>query len=285
MRWAPEDVVLLTTKGQDTLAALLALRAAAGDQVPVVCAQNGVENERLAQRFFQHVYGAVVMAPTTHLEPGIVEAHGSVLSGMIDLGRFPAPERITLSGAPSRRPLMRAQFLFRAVPDIMRLKYAKLLLNLGNAVQALCGSGKDAQELTTRAVAEGRQVLDAAGIEHRDDGVGDITGRWADRRLGDRRAPARWGIELAEPAAGGRRDRDRLPQRRDPAAGSHARNPNADQRRALPVRGARGAGGRSAGFGIAAGDPGGGPSERIRPERPQRRSAAPSSPLFGPQAA
>jgi 2-dehydropantoate 2-reductase len=48
----------------------------------------------------------------------------------------------------------------------MRLKYAKLLLNLGNAVQALCGPGDRSDELTERARDEGRAALSAAGVEY-----------------------------------------------------------------------------------------------------------------------
>jgi 2-dehydropantoate 2-reductase len=50
VEFRPDDVVLLTMKSQDTAAALDELRAVAGDRVTVVCAQNGVENERLALR-------------------------------------------------------------------------------------------------------------------------------------------------------------------------------------------------------------------------------------------
>ncbi len=50
--------------------------------------------------------------------------------------------------------------------DVMRWKYTKLLMNLGNAVIALCGSGGDeASELRRAARAEGVAVLAAAGID------------------------------------------------------------------------------------------------------------------------
>ena len=65
-----DDAVILTMKTQDTEAALDELRAAAGMSIPVFCAQNGVENERLALRRFQNVYGVTVMLPAVHLEPG-----------------------------------------------------------------------------------------------------------------------------------------------------------------------------------------------------------------------
>src|ERR1700760_4794594 len=89
MEWSGDEVVLLATKSQDTLGALTALRDAAGGTVPVVCLQNGVENERLALRLIDEVYGAVVMLPAAHLEPGTIEAYGAETTGHIDVGRYP----------------------------------------------------------------------------------------------------------------------------------------------------------------------------------------------------
>ena len=64
-----DDVVLLAVKSQDTAGALQTLRAAGAGDVPIVCLQNGVENERVCARLFGDVYGAVVMAPADHLRP------------------------------------------------------------------------------------------------------------------------------------------------------------------------------------------------------------------------
>ena len=61
--FGPDDVVLLATKSQDTAGALSSLRGAAPPATPVVCVQNGVENERSALRLAHDVYGAVVMVP------------------------------------------------------------------------------------------------------------------------------------------------------------------------------------------------------------------------------
>ena len=66
----------------------------------------------------------------------------------------------------------------------MRFKYAKLLLNLGNAVGALCGRGERSDELAELARAEGRAALTAAGIEHEAGEVDDLRGRW--ERIGVR---------------------------------------------------------------------------------------------------
>src|SRR5579884_3735433 len=75
VEWSEDDVVLLATKSQDTVGALTDLRAVAPIGTPVVCVRNAVENERVALRLFSRVYGAVVMAPTAHLKPGIVQAY------------------------------------------------------------------------------------------------------------------------------------------------------------------------------------------------------------------
>ena len=48
--WQAGDVVILAVKSQHTVAALSDLGAHAPARVPVVCAQNGVANERMALR-------------------------------------------------------------------------------------------------------------------------------------------------------------------------------------------------------------------------------------------
>ena len=175
--WTGDEIVLLATKSQDTTGALTALRAAAGPGVPVVCLQNGVENERVASRLMDRVYGAVVMSPTAHLEPGVVEASGARLSGMIDVGVYPDGTDACCDEVSSA--LAGAQYLSETAPDVMRLKHAKLLLNLVNAVNALCAPGPERDDLSARAVEEGRAALTAAGIDFLADEITDMTGRWA----------------------------------------------------------------------------------------------------------
>ena len=189
----PGDVVLLAVKSQDTVGALLAIRATGAD-VPIVCLQNGVENERAAARLFADVYGAVVLAPTEHLEPGEVRAAGAQASGIIDVGRYPTgvDERCEQICAA----LTASRIHSTATPDVMRGKYAKLLRNLGNAVGALFGDPEERRdELIEQLRAEGRAALDAAGIDHRDDVVDDIGGRWSllgVERNGDRGGSSTW---------------------------------------------------------------------------------------------
>lgn len=164
-----DDVVILAVKTQHTAAALEDLRAAAPPDITVVCAQNGVENERLALRCFARVQGMLVVCPAGHLEPGVVDAYAAPLTGILDLGRYPVGiDDVTWSIAAA---LERATFLARPQDDIMPLKYAKLLTNLANAVQALCPPDDASAELGRLARAEGVAVLDAAGISRASDAI------------------------------------------------------------------------------------------------------------------
>ncbi len=187
----PDDVVLLCTKGQDTWPALLALRDGAPSGVPVVCLQNGVENERVALRLFENVIGGVVLCPAQHLEPGVVLGFGATISGSIDLGRYPSGsselcEQLCAALAASR---------FESTPrvDIMRYKHAKLINNLANSVQAICGLHADAGGLIERVQEEGRTVLRTAGIEFDAPDVVDLPGRWERYGVGEIGGRARGG--------------------------------------------------------------------------------------------
>src|SRR5215472_7385497 len=69
VQWADGDIVLLAMKSQDTFEAVRTLAKVVPSDTPVVCVQNGVENERTALRWFARVYGVYVMVPTSHLQP------------------------------------------------------------------------------------------------------------------------------------------------------------------------------------------------------------------------
>ena len=64
------------------------------------------------------------------------------------------------------RSLSGSSFLSEARDDIARWKWAKLLTNLGNAVEAACGHEEPVSEIVALAYAEGVACLDAAGIDH-----------------------------------------------------------------------------------------------------------------------
>ncbi len=173
--FADGDVVLLAMKTQDTESALLELRASGGGGLPVFCVQNGVENERLASRYFEDVYGVLVFMPAAHLEPGVVAAHLSGKTGILDLGRYPS-DRAAGGGGGSDAlakavadDLNSADFSVRVSDDIMRWKYAKLLGNLGNAAQAACGLGTDIGDIYRQVREEALACYAAAGITHTPD--------------------------------------------------------------------------------------------------------------------
>jgi 2-dehydropantoate 2-reductase len=130
-----------------------------------------VAGERLALRRFERVYGVCVWLPSQHLHPGVVTAPCAPLTGMLHIGRYPEGA----GGMPdetARRiaaDLEKSRFRAPVVPDVMRWKHAKLLLNLGNAVEALVGRAGLADggaAVARRARAEGEAVLAAAGVPH-----------------------------------------------------------------------------------------------------------------------
>ena len=164
--WEPDrdgdPVVLLAVKGQHTDHALTQL-AVAPASTPVVCMQNGVENERRVLRHFPHTYGMCVMCPATQLQPGVIQVHSSPVSGLLDLGCFPAG--MDARGQAIADAIATTTFQSVARPDIMRWKYRKLLMNLANAVEALAGPEGRFGPLLREAQREGKEVLAAAGIE------------------------------------------------------------------------------------------------------------------------
>ncbi len=161
------DVAVLAVKSQHTAEVIAALTAAAPPAVSVVCAQNGVENERVALRSFANVYGLCVRLPASHLEPGVVRAHRGPVAGILDLGRFPTGVDATAEAVANQ--LSQSGFVAAALPDIMRWKYTKLLLNLGNAIEVIVGPDARGGTLFTRAREEGIACLHAAGIDFASD--------------------------------------------------------------------------------------------------------------------
>jgi 2-dehydropantoate 2-reductase len=162
-----DDVVFLTMKTQDTGRALDELAHLDGaEHLIVVCAQNGVENERLALRLFPLVYGMFVYLAAEHLRPGVVSAFSAPCVGVLDLGRVPAgadpvAEQIAAD-------LRSAGFASRADAEIMPWKYAKLLSNLANAIGAILGPDADDGDLAERTRQEALHCYREAGIAHVD---------------------------------------------------------------------------------------------------------------------
>ncbi|MBI2703977.1 MAG: ketopantoate reductase family protein [Actinobacteria bacterium] len=162
-----EDVVLLTMKSQDTAGAVLALSECVDDGLPVVCVQNGVDNERLALRHFRNVHGVCVMFPATFVEDGVVQANSAPTEGILDVGGVPAGVDSTTEAISAA--FRSAGFVSEPRGDVMRWKHCKLLMNLGNAIEATVGNDARGAELFALAKAEGRRCLEAAGIAYASD--------------------------------------------------------------------------------------------------------------------
>lgn len=162
LSWRPGDAVLLAMKTQDTLAALRDLAAVAPQDVRIFCAQNGVENERMAQRLFAHVYGMFVFVFGASLQPGEVRCYTAPSAGVLDVGCF-AGKGDDIA-AEMARDLREAGFDSQARADILAWKYGKLLANLGNALTAAYGDSSAVPDLLAAAQEEGRACLRAAGL-------------------------------------------------------------------------------------------------------------------------
>jgi 2-dehydropantoate 2-reductase len=168
--FAADDVIILAMKTQDTPVALQRLRAAGVTTQAIVCAQNGVTNERFALRRFPNVYAMTVMMPSTYSTAGEVSAFASPLSGILDLGRYPSGSDET--AATIADALAKAGFASEVDPHAMQGKYGKLLLNLANIVDAALVPG-DHAALIKAARDEAEAVYRAAGISWRDVGAAD----------------------------------------------------------------------------------------------------------------
>jgi 2-dehydropantoate 2-reductase len=162
----PDDVVILAMKSQDTADAIATLATAAPPDIQVVCAQNGVNNERVALRHFSKVVAALVVVAADHLEPGVVLRFGVPFVGILDVGRYPRGVDESLERVAGE--LRDAGFRSDPDPRVMEAKYRKLHFNLANVLAALIGVNEAVDDdITARARAEADQVFEAAGISMR----------------------------------------------------------------------------------------------------------------------
>lgn len=157
-----ETMILLAVKTQDVAGALRTLALAAPPTTPIACLTNGLEAERAALRWFERVYAVCVNMPTTHLEPGVVEAWGAPIAGVLDIGCYPQGTDATCISLAVA--LEAGKLSSRVYTDIMRWKHGKLISNLTNALSALCGHAAHTHRIGEAIYAEGRAVLAAASL-------------------------------------------------------------------------------------------------------------------------
>ncbi|GAA1926743.1 ketopantoate reductase family protein [Nocardioides hwasunensis] len=160
--WTDDTVVLLAVKSHQAAAALADLRAHAPADTPVVCATNGIATEVSTLRLFARTYAMCVMLPASHLEPGVVVASCHPTPAILDIGRIPHGTDDTTAAVSADLRAAGIDSVERE--DIMAAKRRKLVMNLGNGVDASFARGPAADELAERASAEGEHVLAAAGL-------------------------------------------------------------------------------------------------------------------------
>jgi 2-dehydropantoate 2-reductase len=157
------DVVVLCVKSQDTVGALDELLSIASKETPVLCAQNGVANERLVRQRYTNTYGVCVMSPASYLEPGRVEVFSSPLIGVLDVGRWPTG--VDETAREVSESLSDSGFASMATDEIETLKWGKLLSNVLNALEVLCGTSALGDELADRVHREAVACLSAHGVD------------------------------------------------------------------------------------------------------------------------
>jgi 2-dehydropantoate 2-reductase len=163
VEWTDDTVVLLTVKSHQTESALDDIASYAPPETVIVSAQNGVANERAVLRRFAAAYGITVMLPATHLEPGVVVQKCFPTPGILDIGRV--PDGVDETAESIAGDLRKGGFESVPRPDIMAWKHRKLLMNLGNGIDAAFAAGDAADELGRRAREEGEAALATAGID------------------------------------------------------------------------------------------------------------------------
>ena len=162
----PNDVLLLTVKSQDTEAAAKQLSGIYGPRTSIVSLQNAVRNEEILATQFQQVYGGLVEFSGNYLSAGLVE---HTRNNLMAVGKY--PEGVDLVAERITADLVAAGFRVECHPQVMNLKWWKLLLNVNNALLALLGywlqkaySDPDIYPLMADVMGESLSVLRKANL-------------------------------------------------------------------------------------------------------------------------
>ena len=170
------DVVIVSTKSQQAAAVFEALLSVSspGDEPAIVCCTNGLGTEMAALRYFQRVYGMLVVLGGTHLVPGEVRCFNHAgPHGWLDIGSF--PRGIDSLAEEIAADFRNAEFSCVADPDIMAKKRTKLLSNVNNCLAITQGYSRESEsdapmqarrELDRRLRAEAEAVFRAANLAY-----------------------------------------------------------------------------------------------------------------------
>ncbi|MFC1921418.1 ketopantoate reductase family protein [Chloroflexota bacterium] len=158
----PDDVILLSMKGQNTEEALRELKKKV-DDIPIFCVQNGVRNEEIAAEIFPRVYGVMVRVGAEYLEDGKVTARRDP-PGWYIISRYPrGKDELAEEVAVCLRT---AGFYVMVTEDAILYKWGKLMSNLGNSVGAITNArGREADFISNAARQELDELLTKANVK------------------------------------------------------------------------------------------------------------------------
>jgi 2-dehydropantoate 2-reductase len=147
-----DDMICLTMKSQDTAMRCrpCALQGC-GISRSSAC-RTASRMKPMALRLFPNVHGVTVMMPATYTVPGVVVCHGTPKLGLFDIGRYPSGS--DAADAALARGVRRSRMAGFVHDDVMASKRGKLLINLGNALEASLGRGNDRGDWPERVRAE-----------------------------------------------------------------------------------------------------------------------------------
>lgn len=158
-----DTVIFQTMKANDTEPSLDDLKDI-DLNTPIVCWQNGVENEIIINRVFHRVYGGVVRFTGTMMIPGETRFAGT---GKLIMG--PYPEGTDHFTEQVVEVLSQTPFTTIKSNNIMQDKWLKLLVNLMSCVKPMLKNASQNLEkrieICRNTLKEGIEVLNKAGIK------------------------------------------------------------------------------------------------------------------------
>ena len=162
VEFSDNSVIFQTMKAHNTVESLGYLKVLSRS-MPVVCWQNGIENEEAVSRMFKNVYGGVVRFTATMASPGETRFAGT---GKLIMGRY--PEGMDDTASQVCDALGRTSFSAILSTNIMQDKWLKLLVNLISCVKPMtkkaAGEPGKRVAICRNLLLEGIAVLTAAGI-------------------------------------------------------------------------------------------------------------------------
>jgi len=185
-----DTIVLLTVKSYATEAATEALAAVCDRALPVVCFQNGVGNEEIVAKHFEHIYSGICRMTCSALQPG----HASFRRlGRAVLGKYPRGSDATVRELA--KVLEAADLDVSVSRNVMSDRWLKLAVNTQSVFHAVVDprdhEANEFFELKARILEETGAILKKARIAaKRSDGKDPNIGEMVDelRRPRARRA-------------------------------------------------------------------------------------------------